>query len=152
MPDPPLVVITHAIDHRGVSLKPHPLLEAAYEYPRDTRFFLAEGRLQLHDRGENERLVGRRQRQILLPVIPDTGKHRLHSIMSTRENVQVGISLLVLVDRREEPALRMHIRPAEMLHNRLTAHPLEFMPEWFRLSKTLAHPLKGPALRDAHGP
>ncbi len=115
--DVAVVALADTVDDRGIGLQAHALAQARRVDASHHRSLGRQRRFLLDDRGEDQRLVGRGDRQIGAARRPGGLQLRRHLPVGELQDLAIGRAVGEAESIREEPAFRMLARVVERRHH-----------------------------------
>ena len=96
------LALGNPVDHSGVRLQPHPLIEAVHENTGPLTPLFGHAGFLLDDRREDQQLFGCVHRQILRPCFPRSRQQRLLRRLHPRDQRRTVITLAHLIAVRRK--------------------------------------------------
>ena len=98
----------YRVDHGGVGLKPHALLQPVEEDTGDQGAFLGDAGLLLDDGGEHHRLIGIVEADRRITPLPQFDDDALHVILHAPDQIGPAVAERIVIGLGQERAFRRH--------------------------------------------
>ncbi len=141
---------SQTINHRRIGLQLHALAQPVYEHAGDQRALVRAPGFLFDNRGQNQRLVRRLQRQVRFAVFPLARETLAHFFKRLGEDRMVLLAGGIIIGIGIKPAFGVHIGVAQPHHDFLRRQTGKRAREFRRLVKRGDHLAKCPTLDKAY--